>query len=275
MSRQDTEPPLSLSQRAYVITKSLRAASRILLALVIGILFFNLLAMGALTQIRADIYDISKTFLFIVVLLSIILSSYIVIWFLLKAPYYYSQLEKWDEDYLHSAYILVFDTTIPKGNSTGERILNLAKLVFPELRSDLYTSLLAKQTSSAFMSAVIQRIFTKKKGKSEEEIISESLNQKMGTYPLDLVLKTEKGYFIVKDFKERIITIEDLKELVKVIKSKLGEKDIFRIICVAKGYNQQLLKPETLEQQMKELDANLSIDLLVEENVGYSVLWIS
>ena len=51
----------------------------------------------------------------------------------------YKKLQEWDEDYLESAYILIFDTTIPKGDSTGEKVFNLAKL-FPELRADLYIS---------------------------------------------------------------------------------------------------------------------------------------
>ena len=47
MQQTSTDSSLSLSQRAYVIVKSLRGDSRWLLRLVIGILFFNILSIIA------------------------------------------------------------------------------------------------------------------------------------------------------------------------------------------------------------------------------------
>jgi hypothetical protein len=34
---------------------------------------------------------------------------------------------------LEQSYIIVFDTTIPKGNTISEKVLNLAQAVIPEL----------------------------------------------------------------------------------------------------------------------------------------------
>ena len=129
-------------------------------------------------------------------------------WFVIKAPYAYRKLQEWDEDYLESAYILIFDPTIPKGSSTGEKVFNLAKLVFPELRSDLYISPLDKPTFPAFIKALLP-----KKRITRNAIhgdISQSLNYIIDTYVLDVAYKTDEGHFIVKDFKDKIVTPEDL-----------------------------------------------------------------
>jgi hypothetical protein len=46
------------------------------------------------------------------------------------------------------------------------------------------------------------------------------------------------------------------------------------VISVAKEYDQSF--KESVEQQMaKELNSNIKLDLLVQEKVGYSVLWVS
>ena len=34
---------------------------------------------------------------------------------------------------MNNSYVIIFNTTIPKGNSTEEKIIDLAKQVFPEL----------------------------------------------------------------------------------------------------------------------------------------------
>ena len=52
--------------------------------------------------------------------------------------------------------------------------------------------------------------------------------------------------------------------------------DIFRILIVSKNYDELFLNRESLERIMlEEIDTNVKIDLIVKENIGYSVLWIS
>jgi hypothetical protein len=246
--------------------------------LVLGLLFFNVVAMTSWYYAQNNIiskgvafHDITGYFL----VASVGISSYIVGWFLIKAPHFYKKLEEWDKDYLHSAYILIFDTTIPKGNSTGEKVLNLAKLVFPELRSDLYIGLVDQPTAPAFISALFQK-FSKNRGKPAEQNVSQGLGcTTASSYYLDLALKTQHGYFIVKDFKDKVVTLEDLQQLEEALSNEFGN-NVFRIICVARKYHPIFLNVESLERQMtKELTANYSIDLLVEEKIGYSVSWIS
>lgn len=266
---EEPQSTLSLSQRAYVIVKSLIGASRWLLRLVIGILFFNILAL----IVRLNSTSMAtQNLVFVSIVFSIAISAYVFGWFVIKAPHAYKKLQEWDEDYLESAYILIFDTTIPKGNSTGEKVFNLAKLVFPELRSDLYISPLDKPTFPSFVKALLSK--KKKTRNAIHEDISQSLNYRIDSYVLDVAYKTDEGYFVIKDFKDKVVTPEDFREVTRIVKEKFTH--IFRVICVAKAYDESFLNKETLEKQMtKELKANFKIDLILEEKVGYSVLWIS
>ena len=65
-----------------------------------------------------------------------ILASPFLIWLLIKSHSFYRELKVWNDQYLQNAYVLVFDTTVPKGNSTAEKVLSLTSLIFPQLRAD-------------------------------------------------------------------------------------------------------------------------------------------
>jgi hypothetical protein len=115
-------------------------------------------------------------------------------------------------------------------------------------------------------------------------IISESMNYKISSdYSVDLALRTPDGYFVVKEFKGKVVALEDLNHLVKLFSRKFRDIDaipprvyIFRLIVVAKAYDESFLDRETLRKKMtRELKANFKIDLILEENVGYSVLWVA
>jgi hypothetical protein len=205
-----------------------------------------------------------------------LMTVFILVYFLFRGPSAYKKLEEWNEDYLEETYTIVFNTTVPEGDSTGEKVFNLARAVFPELASD-YVRLAAGTQDK------IKLYFKKKLGRLQPLNISQSLNYKINpTYSVDLALKLPlEGYFIVKDFKEKVVTIDELNYLAKTISGKFKDKyhplrvDVFRAICVAKHYDASFLNRESLERLMKEdLKAKFDIDLLVEEKVGYSVLWV-
>jgi hypothetical protein len=108
-------------------------------------------------------------------------------------------LEDWSRDYLQQSYILIFDTTIPTGNTTGEKILHMAIAVFPELIGLTY--------SPTFWRGHLGYIVVYLKDKFEKlkkhKAIPKTLNYKINSYLIDLVLETKDGLFIVKDFKHR------------------------------------------------------------------------
>jgi hypothetical protein len=44
------------------------------------------------------------------------------------------------------------------------------------------------------------------------------------SYYLDLAMKTEDGYFIVKDFKDKVVTLDDLKQLARIVRTKFKDR---------------------------------------------------
>lgn len=190
-----------------------------------------------------------------------------------RSKRFYDELNTWNEEYLQSSYTLIFDTTIPKGNTTGEKVLSLASLIFPQLRADYFDYYYVANFAKAF--------FKRKFTKSWKDKIEASLNYRVGQeYYLDVALRTLEGYFIVKSFGDSVVTVDNLKELIMTIsnkfRNKYGRLDVFRVIVVARDYDQPFLNRESLEQMMKgELKSKFDIDLIVEEQVGYTVLWIS
>jgi hypothetical protein len=263
----NNEPSLNLSQRAYVLTDSLRETTRSLFYLFIGIMVYSVFGIPEAYSDKPAVDFFKGWIPFTIIVFSIVL-----IWYYSKARGLYQNFKQWNEDYLQQAYTLIFDTTIPKGNTNGEKILNLARAVFPELRSDYI------QFSPAFTDHF--RIYLKKKiSKRQDQNISRNLSYSVGSYTFDVVLKTANGYFIVKDFRDKVVTLQDLRQLIQIIHSKFKDKyqqsNVLRVICVAKQYDQPFLERESLERIMKYELKIKKIDLIVQEQLGYSVLWIS
>jgi hypothetical protein len=254
------ESPLSLPQQAYVLASSLRSViynMTILLVLVIGYFSLGVLVDDSLFFLVASVIIILPFLIFMIV----------------RSKRFYNELNTWNEEYLQSSYTLIFDTTIPKGNTTGEKVLSLAGLIFPQLRADYFDYYYVAN----FMKAFFKRKFTK----SWKEKTQASLNYRVGQkYYLDVALRTLEGYFIVKDFGDNVVTVDNLKELIMTISNKFRDKywrlNVFRIIVVARDYDQPFLNRESLEQIINsELKAKFKIDLIVQEEFGYSVLWVS
>jgi len=92
--------------------------------------------------------------------------------------------------------------------------------------TDLYISLLDSPNIPTFISGLITKL-KKKVGKSDKEDISENFDYKVDAYSFDLVLKNKalEGYFIVKDFRDKVVTLGDLqlcainKYMVRLLKS--------------------------------------------------------
>jgi hypothetical protein len=260
------ESALTLSQKAFVNFNSLRGAGKSLFVIISAVILLNLLALIAWQNIELSSY---ANFIWATILVSLILCGYTIAWGVVKAPHAYKKLREWEEEYIDTAYVLIFNTTIPKGSSTGEKLLNLSKMVFPQLRADLFSSLLDKPTFSSFAKALFRKI-SKKEDESIDWSSSKMYNYKIGEVNLDVALKTDFGYFLIKDFEEKVVMVEDVEELVKKLRPNFK---IFRILCVAKAYDDSL-KGESLENYMTRF-SELKVDLVLKEKVGYSLLWIS
>lgn len=271
MLKNTVEEPMTLSQRIYAIARSLRYLGDLLRNIVIINLFFLSLSWAQAIyhfDITCLCINSDDTYYLLIYGELSLMTGFILVYFLLKGPNAYKKLKQWNEDYLEESYTVVFDTAIPTGNTTGERVYKLARTIFPELTPG-YVSL------DAGVIDLIILYFKKKLRKPQEPSISQSLNYKVNSDSLDLALKTPEGYFIVKDFKDKIVTVEQLKGLINILSHKFRKIkippriDIFRVIVVARAYHESFLNRETLEKLMtKDLKANFKIDLIVEEQVG-------
>ena len=47
-----------------------------------------------------------------------------------------SELDEWDNQFIDEDYVVTFSTTKPKGKADGEKVFNMARKVWPELRAE-------------------------------------------------------------------------------------------------------------------------------------------
>jgi hypothetical protein len=170
---EDTK--LSISLRAYLNAKLQSEIRRALVSMfLILIIYLSMFVVFAYAngQKTVDVED---------VLFSISIPSAGMAYYVFRSRKVNQSQEEWNEDYLQQSYILVFGTTLPSGATTGERILNLARGVFPELRTDLLDI-------RADYIGKVKLFFKKKFGKSDEEIISKSINYKINSILMRLQL---------------------------------------------------------------------------------------
>lgn len=257
----------SLTQRAYLIAGALSLTNSLML-LLYSLLIVVIAGMAYIAYLNEDFRSSIDSIVGMAVFTSIFIA--LIYYFMFRRNI--QRLKEWQQDYLEQSYIIIFDTTIPKGGTTSEKILNLSRAVFPELTRE-YMSYIDPVSRLQF--------FIKSKLRpSKLEPTPRTVNYKGKPYLFDIVLSTVDGYFIIKDFKDKVVTSEDLKQLRDIARSKFKIKssfrgiDIVRILCVAKEYDHSLMRQETLEWLMtEELRADFCMDLIIEEKTGFSVLW--
>jgi hypothetical protein len=139
MQEEHADSTLSISQRAYAITKLLSDFGRILkLLLVVNLVFLSLAWLGFFRFAGPSQYGLALVAMFEL----FPVTAFLMVYYLVTGRRAGRHLDEWNKDYLQQAYILVFDTTVPRGNTTAEKILNLARAIFPELREFEYMNFL-------------------------------------------------------------------------------------------------------------------------------------
>ncbi len=167
-----------------------------------------------------------------------------------------NQLNEIENDYLEEYYGITFNTTIPKGRTNGEKIFNMSQRVFPELKKIDGSNDVWKGTS---------------KGHDGYEFdCYQTTNEEN---------KDDAEIFVAKHFGKELITLEKLQELCdKSEKSRsiIDDKyrEVFRVICVGKNYDQSLLNNEYIEKTLEELDFAYPLDLILDDESSYRILWI-
>ncbi|MFB5631535.1 MAG: hypothetical protein ACE5RN_08090 [Nitrosopumilaceae archaeon] len=176
----------------------------------------------------------------------IALLSFLFIWMTFRGKSHTDEFESIERQFIRQSYLVNFETSVPEGDSRTEKILNEAIHVFPALKE-------------------VQR-----KAKLKQTKIPYKIDKKINGENIDAIVSTKKGDFIVK-FYDKTVSESDLKNLVQLL-SKSQDK-IFRVLCVAKDYDDSL-QSNKLVGIMDRLPKYFKLDLIFEEEHGYSMLWI-
>jgi uncharacterized protein YnzC (UPF0291/DUF896 family) len=176
----------------------------------------------------------------------IALLSFLFVWVTYRGKAHTQEFESIERQFIRQSYLVNFETSVPEGETRVEKILNEAIHVFPTLKE-------------------IQR-----KAKLKQTKIPYKIDKKINGEIIDGIVSTKKGDFIVK-FYEKPVTESDLNNLVKLL-TKSQDK-IFRVLCVAKDYD-EVIQSNKLVGIMDKLPKYFKLDLIFEEEHGYSMLWI-
>jgi hypothetical protein len=257
---------MSLAQETYIASESLRITSRELFAVFAVLIAYSIVG---IVFLYVGAFDFVKFWLPFTI---IIISAYVVYYYS-KARGFYQIQKDWVRDFVESQYILIVNTSMPSGNTTAEKIFNLCRLVFPELREDY-----ARYT--VYWKDQLRAYFRKQRGRKLIDYAKGANFQVTPSYTLDVALKTINGYFIIKDFKEKAVTTEELNQLKDVVngrkfRDRYYRLNVFRVICIGRNYDNSFFDGKSLEQKIKNLDFNFKIDLLLEERLGFTILWTS
>lgn len=174
------------------------------------------------------------------------LLSFLFIWVTYRGKAHTEEFESIERQFIRQSYLVNFETSVPEGETRVEKILNEAINVFPTLKE-------------------VQR-----KAKLKQTKIPYKLDQKFNGETIDGIVSTKKGDFIVK-FYDKKVSESDLKNLIKTL-SKSRDK-IFRVLCVAKDYDEDL-QSNKLVGILDKIPKYFKLDLIFEEEHGYSMLWI-
>lgn len=176
----------------------------------------------------------------------IALLSFLFIWVSYRGHSHTKEFESIERQFIRQSYLVNFETSIPEGDSRIEKILNQSIHVFPALKE-------------------VQR-----KAKKRQTKIPYKIDQHINGDKIDAVVSTSKGEFIVK-FYDKPVSSSDIENLVKNL-SKSRDK-IFRVLCVAKDYEEEV-QSSKLVGFIDKLPKDFKLDLIFEEERGYSMLWI-
>jgi hypothetical protein len=174
------------------------------------------------------------------------LLSFLFLWITYRGNAYKKELKEIENQLIRQSYLVNFETSIPEGESRVDKILNHSALVFPELQ------------------------YLIRRAKPENKKLPYKLNQHIRNDVVDIIVSTKRGDFVVKFFDN--LSFKTLQEFTENL-SKSG-KMIFRVLCVAKNFDDQMQSSQ-LSTLMQQLDLDFDIDLIFEEEQGYSMLWIN
>lgn len=163
------------------------------------------------------------------------------------------------DQYIRQSYYLTFQMQKPEGKNFDEKFMSLAENVFPTLKEEL------------------------RKGKTWQ------VSELEKGYPFEISMKTHEGLFLLKRFTEEV-KFEDIEKMVRIVNRHKPKKGILRMVCLAKNYDDWFFTEE-LDAKMEALahkvikfktllssgqaEIHLNLDLIIERENGYTVLWLA
>ena len=169
--------------------------------------------------------------------------SFLVLWVTYRGNIHQKEFESIERQFIRQSYLVNFETSLPAGDSRVEKIINHASLVFPALKE-------------------LQQ------GASRRKRIKE--NVQVNGDSVDAIVPTRKGDFVVKFYDEKV-TYEKIKSLCSSLSK--SRTRVFRVLCIAKDFEESLQSNELVDL-MDGLPKYFKLDLIFEEEQGYSMLWI-
>ena len=153
------------------------------------------------------------------------------------------------DGFIRKSYLINFETAIPKGANKVEKILNEAIKVFPELKE------------------------TKREAEKKGDKLHYEINRKFDDSVYDLSLETKSdGFFLIKFIEEQ--SFEELEKIVKNTNSYFKDnRKVFRLICVGTDF-ESIIQDHSVEERMDNLQRKFKLDLILEYDKGYSMVWI-
>mgnify|MGYP004387797641 CR=1 FL=1 len=177
------------------------------------------------------------------------------LWFLTKRKTH-RELLQIHSSFIHRSYVTMFEFVRPEGETKVDKLFNHLSLVFPEVEK------------------FKERLDKKQKKFSErEESLLYPKTETTDTY--DFITAT--GTFLLIIFKTTV-KWEDVEKMIKVNNrdqnvEKLFGSDIMRIIYLADKYD-PFFETDDFISKMKETKRKFKLDLIKEDNLGYSTIWI-
>jgi len=95
-------------------------------------------------------------------------------------------------------------------------------------------------------------------------------------------MNTSSGIFLVKITNEKVLTFQDIENTVNEIRKKMKitglgievKGEIDRLIFLTKSFDETISKKE-LGEKITNLKRDYRIDIIKEEEYGYSTIWIN
>ena len=169
------------------------------------------------------------------------------------------------------SYILNFELEESEGVSQTDKIFNHLSLVFPQV-----DQIKKKRLKNGYTSIDQPPKFILKRWLR---------NNKVNQYvygEFNLSVNTPSGIFLVKITNEKVLTFQDIENTVKEIRKKMkitglgieAKGEIDRLIFLTKSFDETISKQE-LGEKIKNLKKDYRIDIIKEEEYGYSTIWIN